>query len=42
MAALKHWGILRFTRFSIVRFVDAARAVANIISLLRYGHRAAS
>ena len=42
MAALIHWGILRFTRFSIVRFVDAARAVANIISLLRYGHRAAS
>ena len=42
MAALNHWGILRFTRFSIVRFVDAARAVANIISLLRYGHRAAS
>lgn len=39
MAALKHWGILDFTRFSIVRFNEATQAVANVISLLRYGHR---
>jgi len=32
MAALKHWGILEFTRFGVVRFNAATQAVAVILS----------
>ncbi len=42
MAALKHWGIMGFTRFGVVRFHVAAQAVGAILSLLRYGHRVPS
>lgn len=38
-AALKHWGMMRFSRFSIVRFREMERAVATVLMLLRYGER---